>query len=150
MMTRNNLTVFDNFMHDMGKELERTFIGADRIFDGVRNSLGAFDSYPPYNVEKIDDENYRISLALAGFDKKDIAVTKEGDWLLVSGKIEEKQDEKRREFLYRGIATRSFERRIRLAPDIEVGDAAMINGLLHVDLHRVVPEEQKPRTIKIK
>ncbi len=130
------------------KELERSFIGADRMLDGFRNSLGAFDSYPPYNIEKIDDNKYRISIALAGFGKKDITVTKEGHWLLISGEIKNKAETAG--FFYQGIATRDFTRKVQLATDLTVGEATMENGMLHIELLREIPEELKPKTIKIK
>lgn len=135
---------FDRFMN----EVERTFIGADRIFDGFRNTLGAFDAYPHYNIEKLNENQYRITLALAGFGKKDIEIQKNGDYLSITGKVE--SDENPREFLYRGIAARAFTRKVQLATDLEVGDATMENGLLHIELNRAVPDEKKPRTIKIK
>ena len=135
---------FDRFMN----EVERTFIGADRIFDGFRNTLGAFDAYPHYNIEKLNENQYRITLALAGFGKKDIEIQKNGDYLSITGKVE--SDGNPREFLYRGIAARAFTRKVQLATDLEVGDATMENGLLHIELNRAVPDEKKPRTIKIK
>ncbi len=142
------LTALEKLMEDARRDVERTFIGADRIFDGFVNSFGTFDNYPPYNIEKLSDDKYRISLALAGFGKKDIEILKEGDFLIISGKMKDKEGSEG--FLHQGIANRDFARKVQLATDLEVGDAVMENGLLHIELNRMVPDEKKPRTIKIK
>ena len=144
----NNNTNFNRLVSDIQKDLERTFIGADRIFDGFRNAIGTYDSYPPYNIVKLDDDEYQVEMALAGFNKKDITVEKEGNVLTISGGAEELTED--RSYLHRGIASRSFTRIVRLADDIDVGDAKMENGMLRIDLTRVVPEAKKARTIKIK
>lgn len=145
-MTRQ-LNALEKLMGDARRDIERTFIGADRIFDGFVNSFGCFDNYPPYNIEKLGDDKYRITLALAGFNKKDIEITKEGDFLTITGNIKTK--EKSEEFLHHGIANRDFTRKVQLASDLEIGDATMENGLLHIELNRIIPEEKKPRTIEI-
>lgn len=144
----SNDTNFDRFVNNIQRDLERTFIGADRIFDGFRNAIGTYDSYPPYNIIKLDDDMYQVEMALAGFNKKDITVEKEGSVLTISGGVEELTED--RSYLHRGIAARSFTRVVRLADDIDVGDAKMENGMLRIDLTRVVPEAKKARTIKIK
>jgi len=144
----SNDTNFDRFVSNVQKDLERTFIGADRIFDGFRNAIGTYDSYPPYNIVKLDDDVYQVEMALAGFNKKDITVEKEGNILTISGGVEELTEDRR--YLHRGIASRSFTRVVRLADDIDVGDAKMENGMLRIDLTRVVPEAKKARIIKIK
>ncbi len=139
---------FGQWAHELQRDLERTFIGADRIFDGFRNAIGTYDSYPPYNIVKLDDNVYQVEMALAGFNKKDITVEKEGNILTISGGVEELDES--RNYLHRGIAARSFTRVVRLADDIDVGDAKMENGMLRIDLTRVVPEAKRARTIKIK
>ena len=141
-------TNFNRLVNDIQRDLERTFIGADRIFDGFRNAIGTYDSYPPYNIVKLDDDVYQVEMAIAGFNKKDITVEVAGNTLTISGGAEELTED--RNYLHRGIATRAFTRVVRLADDIEVGDAKMENGMLRVDLNRVVPESKKARTIKVK
>ncbi len=144
----SNNTNFDRWVSNVQRDLERTFIGADRIFDGFRNAIGTYDSYPPYNIVKLDDDAYQVEMAIAGFNKKDITIEIVENTLTISGSVEELTED--RNYLHRGIATRAFTRVVRLADDIEVGDAKMENGMLRVDLNRVVPESKKTRTIKIK
>ena len=139
---------FDRWVNNVQKDLERTFIGADRIFHGFRNALGTYDSYPPYNVVKLGDDEYQVEMAIAGFNKKDITIEKKESILTISGAAEELSES--RNYLHRGIAARSFTRTIQLADDIEVGDAKMENGMLRIELSRAVPEAKKARTIKIK
>lgn len=141
-------TNFNRLVNDIQRDLERTFIGADRIFDGFRNAIGTYDSYPPYNIVKLGDDEYQVEMAIAGFNKKDITVEVAGNTLTISGGTEELTED--RNYLHRGIATRAFTRVVRLADDIEVGDAKMENGMLRVDLNRIVPESKKARTIKVK
>lgn len=138
--------------------LMRQTIGFDRFNDLFETLLSdkddRFDAYPPYNIEKLDDNNYRIVMAVAGFGEKDLSITAQDDRLSVSGKIvdqSEKEDEQSgRYYLHRGIASRSFERSFRLADHIKVKDADLKDGLLSIELERVVPEEKKPRMIPIK
>lgn len=144
----NDNNNFNRWVSDIQRDLERTFIGADRIFDGFRNAIGTFDAYPPYNILKLDDDVYQVEMALAGFNKKDITVEKEKSILTISGSVEELTED--RNYLHRGIAARSFTRVVRLADDIDVGDAKMENGMLRIDLTRIVPESKKARIIKIK
>lgn len=150
MNSRNPLSVFDNFMHQMNNDLARSVVGYDRVLDGMRNALGAYDSYPPFNVETIKDNQYRVTFALAGFSKDDVEVSKEGDWLTIAGKIDTEESDDNKRFIHKGIATRAFTRRVQLAVDLEVTGAEMKDGLLHISLERIVPEEKKPRVIKIK
>lgn len=145
-----SLTTFDRMVHDLQRELSRGLVGFDSIFDGFRSNVGTFDSYPPYNVEKLDEVNYRVSLALAGFSKNDIEVAQEANWLVVTGKAEEKEEGVNKAFLHRGIARRAFTRRIQLADNILVKDAEMQDGLLHINLEKLIPEAEKPRLIEIK
>lgn len=130
--------------------LFRSTVGFDRmtrLMDAAMTRPEQSDGYPPYNIEKQGDDNYRITLAVAGFGQDDIDVTVEKNSLVISGKAESEGDEQ--EFLHRGIAGRAFERSFQLADHLVVKGADMQNGLLHVDLERVVPEELKPRRIEI-
>ena len=150
-MTRDNLRHFDEFLNQFSGDMAKSVIGFDRVFDGFRTAIGTYDSYPPYNVEKLSADEYRVSMALAGFKKDNIDVVKEGPLLFVSGKVDEpSDDEPVVTFLHQGIATRAFTRKIQLADDIEVGGASMKDGMLVIDLIRKIPEGKKAKTIKIK
>jgi molecular chaperone IbpA len=129
--------------------LFRSTVGFDRLFD-LLDSVGQYDSsqsYPPYNIERTDETHYRISLAVAGFAEKDLNVEVREGVLSVQGK-QDSQPAKP-SYLYQGIAGRTFERRFQLAENVEIRGARLENGLLHIDLERLVPEEQKPRRIQI-
>jgi molecular chaperone IbpA len=134
--------------------LLRSSVGFDRFNDLFESLVTGtedrrFETYPPYNIEKVGDDQYRIVMALAGFTSNDINITAEGDSLQVSGRVGEKADEGRT-YLHRGIATRAFQRSFRLADHIKVAGADMRDGLLTISLVHEVPEEKKPRTIAIK
>ncbi len=133
--------------------LMRQTVGFDRfndLFETLLNdSEDRFEAYPPYNIEKLGEDAYRITLAVAGFSEKDLDITAQDDRLLVSGKIENKAGDQDKTYLHRGIATRTFERTFRLADHIRVDGAALNDGLLTIDLVREVPEEKKPRMIPI-
>ena len=118
----------------------------DNIFDSVFNLNESNTSYPPYNILK-SDNNYTISLAIAGFSKDEIDVSLQENELVIKG-VAKDQDEKI-EFLHRGIAGRNFERKFRLADTIKVSDASYEDGLLSIYLEREIPEHQKPRKIEI-
>ncbi len=129
--------------------LYRSTVGFDRLFQMLDNVAG-FDSdpaYPPYNIELLGDNQYRISMAVAGFADGELTIEAKESTLTVKG--EKKAEETERQFLHRGIATRSFERRFQLADHVEVTGAALKDGLLSIDLVRDVPERLKPRTIAI-
>ena len=132
--------------------LFRSTVGFDRLAD-MLDSVSQFDTgvaYPPYNIERADETHYRISLAVAGFAEKDLNVEVKEGVLTVQGKREsEKETARDKHYLYQGIAGRSFERRFQLAENVEVKGAQLENGLLHVDLERLVPEEKKPRRVAI-
>ena len=131
--------------------LMRATVGFDRmmnLLDAMPQNDASAPSYPPYNIEKTDEDGYRISMAVAGFAEDEIEVTVQDDRLIVTGKQDKSADEARK-FLHRGIATRAFERRFELADHIKASGARLENGLLHIDLVREVPEAMKPRTIKI-
>jgi molecular chaperone IbpA len=132
--------------------LYRSTVGFDRLF-GMLDSLGNFDgsapTYPPYNIERTDENAYRVTLAVAGFGEDDIAIEVKENTLTVTGEKKETAEGDGKEVLYRGIAARSFERRFQLADHVEVKGATLENGLLHVDLVREIPEAMKPRTVAI-
>ncbi|MGR3434897.1 MAG: Hsp20 family protein [Shimia sp.] len=130
--------------------LYRATVGFDRIADLMDRVAGAetgAQSYPPYNIEKTDENAYRISIAVAGFTADDIEVEVKENALHVSAKKAE--DEGDRTFLHRGIATRAFARRFHLADHVRVTGAAHEDGMLHIELAREVPEALKPRRIEI-
>jgi len=130
--------------------LYRTSVGFDRLASlmssATRQDQG--NSYPPYNIRITSEDHYRITMAVAGFSDDDIAITSEQNRLLVSGNRADEPEEQG-EYLHRGIATRSFERRFNLAEHVRIVGASLENGLLHIDLEREIPEAMKPRTIKI-
>mgnify|MGYP001428289865 FL=1 len=144
-MVRNTLSLIDNF-----NQLTPYAVGFDRMFDTLNryvdnnvNSTG----FPPYNIQKVGDYNYTIEMALAGFSKDDIEVeVAEGTLSIRSDKKEEPDDE----FTYhRGISYRKFERKFTLADDLVINGAKLENGMLTIDLERIVPEEKKPRLITV-
>jgi len=128
----------------------RTTIGFDRLFDLMDDSLRfePEDHYPPCNIVRTGENTYRISVAVAGFKPDQINVTVESNMLTVTGRTSEKQDAGN--YLYRGIAGRSFERRFNLADFVEVKGASLEDGLLQIELERELPEAMKPRRIDIK
>ena len=125
-------------------------IGFDQIadlIDRVSSGDNPNTTYPPYNIEKTDDDAYRISIAVAGFSEKDLIVEVKESALVVAAKKSETKDAK--SYLHRGIATRSFERKFDLADHVRVIAASYADGMLNIDLKREVPEELKPRRIEI-
>ena len=131
--------------------LFRSTVGFDRLAD-MLDSVGQYDpgtSYPPYNIERTDENHYRISLAVAGFGEDELSVEVREGVLSVQGRREEKGTAEQAHYLYQGIAGRSFDRRFQLAENVEVGGAHLVNGLLHIDLEQIVPEEKRPRHIAI-
>jgi molecular chaperone IbpA len=129
----------------------RSTIGFDRLFDMLENSsLGqAQENYPPFDLIKTGDDQYRIELAVAGFKPDEIDVTAQQNVLIVSGRKNDETENKGGEYIYRGIANRSFERRFALADHIQVRGADLKDGLLQIDLVREIPEAMKPRKINI-
>ncbi|HVY51643.1 MAG TPA: Hsp20 family protein [Devosia sp.] len=127
----------------------RSTVGFDRLVDLIDDSLrlAGEDNYPPYNIARTGEDNYRISLALAGFKPEEITVTAEQNMLTVEGRKAEKDD---REYLYQGISGRPFRRQFNLADYVEVKGASFEDGLLQVDLVRELPEAMKPRRIAVK
>ena len=132
--------------------LMRSAIGFDDLFRFAEKTR--FDkpelSYPPYDIEKTGQDEYGISMALAGFKEDDIALTVEGDILRIEGRASVGDTEEDRSFLYQGIARREFTRRFQLADNIHVEDASFKDGLLKISLFRQVPAHEKPRRIEIK
>lgn len=129
--------------------LYRSTVGFDRLFNMLDGATGfeAGNSYPPYNIERLSENAYEITMAVAGFGEGDIEIEVKENGLTVSGKKTEETED--REFLHRGIATRAFERRFQLADHVHVKGAKLENGLLTVELERVIPEALKPRRIEI-
>jgi molecular chaperone IbpA len=131
--------------------LFRSTVGFDRLFNllDASGQLDTTQSYPPYNIERTDETHYRITLAVAGFGDTDLNVEVREGVLSVVGKRDDSEQTQKPGYLYQGIAGRAFERRFQLAENVEVRGAKLENGLLHVDLERIVPEAQKPRRIQI-
>jgi molecular chaperone IbpA len=127
----------------------RSTVGFDRLFDMIESARADIsDTWPPFNLEKVGEEGYRITLAVAGFRPEEIEVVARQNQLIVTGRREEQDGEDDR-YLHRGISGRAFERRFQLADFIEVRSADFENGLLSITLEREVPEEMKPRRIEI-
>ncbi len=131
--------------------LFRSTVGFDRLSQMLESNLMSEPSvsYPPYNIVKLDDDNYRISMAVAGFAEKDIEITAKENQLVVQGKAAGSEEQKGGAYLHRGIAERAFERRFQLAEHIRVTNAGLENGLLTISLVREIPEQMKPRKIDI-
>ena len=126
----------------------RSTIGFDRLFDLLENSAAGQggENYPPFDLVKVDDNKYRIDLAVAGFKPEEVDITAQQNQLVVTGR---KADENGADYIHRGIATRSFERRFGLADHIQVTSADMKDGLLSIELVREIPEAMKPKKIAI-
>jgi len=128
--------------------LWRSTVGFDRLFDlaqAAAQHAGA-DNYPPYNIERLGEDSYQISLAVAGFSPDEISIMAEQNVVTIEGNKPEKAE---REFLYRGISTRHFKRQFNLADYVQVKNASFDNGLLQIELVREIPEAMKPRKIAI-
>lgn len=145
MVTSKALSLFDNF-----NQLTPYAVGFDRVFDNLARYMDntvTSTGFPPYNIRKDGDYGYVIEMALAGFSKKDIEVEVADGTLSVRSVKENIDDDAD---LYRGIAYRKFNRKFTLADDVVVNDVSLQNGMLNIDLERVVPEEKKPRLITVK
>lgn len=127
----------------------RATVGFDRVFDLLDSVAGQAGGtgYPPYNIEKAGDDEYRIVMAVAGFTDAELNVTQKEGELVISGKSQPTAAET--EYLYRGIAGRDFERRFQLADYVKVTGARLSNGMLTIDLKREIPEEKKARAIRV-
>ncbi|RPH94942.1 MAG: heat-shock protein [Lysobacterales bacterium] len=132
--------------------LFRTTVGYDRLASLLNSAtrLEPSAGFPPYNIQKAGEDHYRITMAVAGFSQDELSITSENNRLVVSGEKPEEQESEDNAYLYRGIATRSFERRFNLAEHVRVKGARLDNGLLHIELEREIPEAMKPRSIEIK
>jgi len=132
--------------------LFRTTVGYDRLASLLYSAtrLEPSAGFPPYNIQKAGEDHYRITMAVAGFSQDELSITSENNRLVVSGEKPEEQESEDNAYLYRGIATRSFERRFNLAEHVRVKGARLDNGLLHIELEREIPEAMKPRSIEIK
>ena len=148
-MVRLSTTNWNNFVSAF-PQVESRLIGFDRVFDAVNrlHSIegGQSNSFPPYNIKKLDDENYEITLALAGFKKSELSVVVEDGNLVVKGEQEKSDDE----FLHKGIAERNFTRTWALADEVKVSGSKLEDGVLTISLVHEIPEEKKPIDIKIK
>ena len=145
-MTRN-LSVWNSLRHFS--------VGFDSIFDEFDRMLESTErystNYPPYNIKRVNDTDYRIEVALAGYSKDDIEVELKDSALTVRNKTKEQTiDEKGNGVIHKGISTRQFERAFTISEDIKVKDAELKNGLLTIDLERIIPDQKKPRLIDIK
>lgn len=129
--------------------LFRSSIGFDRLMQLMDTPTRSEDSssYPPYNIEKLNDEAYRLTMAVAGFDEDMLNITVQNNVLCIAGRAH--IDEESVQYLHRGIGRRAFERQFQLADYIKVGEASLENGLLRINLEREIPEAMKPRTIRI-
>ena len=149
-MVRLSTTNWNNFVSAF-PQVESRLIGFDRVFDAVNrlHSIegGQSNSFPPYNIKKLDDENYEITLALAGFKKSELSVVVEDGNLVVKG---EQNHTPKAEFLHKGIAERNFTRTWALADDVKVTGSKLKDGVLTISLVHEIPEEKKPTSIEIK
>ena len=143
-MTNHQLVRFDT------NALNRALLGFDTLFNDVEQRFGnqVNNNYPPYNVLKHDENTYEIQVAVTGFDKKEITVEIDQNQLIVKGEHSGEEDTTT-QYLHRGLATRNFTRSWTLAEHMEVGDGKIKNGILTIELKRVVPEALKPRVLKI-
>ena len=144
-MVRNTLSLLDNF-----NQITPYAVGFDRIFDNLSRYVdnnATSTGFPPYNIRKEGDYNYVIEMALAGFGKKDIEVEVADGTLSIRSVKENTEDDST---VYRGISYRKFERKFTMADDIVVNGAKLENGMLSLELERVVPEEKKPRLVTVK
>ncbi|MDA8869983.1 Hsp20 family protein [Rhizobiaceae bacterium] len=132
--------------------LYRSTVGFDRLFsllDNMGQPEQSAPAYPPYNIERTGENAYRISMAVAGFGEDDLDIEAKENALLVKGSQQRDEDDGK-DMLHRGIAARNFERRFQLADHVEVRDAHLLHGLLHIDLVRTIPEAMKSRKIAVK
>jgi molecular chaperone IbpA len=126
----------------------RSSIGFDRVFNLLENANRpqSMESWPPYDIVRVDENSYRVIMAVAGFAEADLDITHEPNLLIVTGEHKESNDS---EYLHRGLAARPFVRRFELADHVKVAGASLMNGLLTIELMREVPEAMKPRRIQI-
>ena len=145
-MVRLSTTNWNDFVSAF-PQIESRLIGFDRVFDAVQRVNTSEANFPPYNIKKLDDENYEITLALAGFKKSELSVVVEDGNLIVKG---EQAETSKSEFLHKGIAERNFTRSWALADEVKVSGSKLEDGVLTISLVHEIPEEKKPVEIKIK
>lgn len=131
--------------------LYRSTVGFDRLFDMIEHAsrVEPMNSWPPYDIERLDEDRYRISMAVAGFSPDDIELTQQENKLLVTGQKQSEPEQGQAQTLHRGIATRAFKQTFNLADHVKVTSANLENGLLVIELQREIPESLKPRRIEI-
>ena len=129
--------------------LYRSTVGFDRLFSMFDNGFDAAPGYPPYNIERTGENDYRITVAVAGFAENELSIEAKENTLTIKGEKQQKEEKMENEVLYQGIAARAFERVFQIADHVQVKGAKLENGLLHVDLVRDIPEAKKPRSIPI-
>ena len=127
----------------------RSTVGFDRLFNLLDQANGDAPGYPPYNIERTGENDYRISVAVSGFAQSELSIVAKENTLTIKGEKVANENGEKSEVLYRGIASRAFERVFQLADFVQVKSASLENGLLHVDLVREIPEAKKPRHIPI-
>jgi molecular chaperone IbpA len=130
--------------------LFRSSVGFERMLDALESATrgASIDNWPPYDIIKTSEDDYRITMAVAGFTQDDLSITQEQNMLMVAGQKADEEEETG-QYLHRGIAGRAFQRRFELADHVKVVGASLVNGLLTIDLKRELPEEMKPRRINI-
>lgn len=145
-MVSINTTNWNDFVSAF-PQIESRLIGFDRVFDAVQRVNTSEANFPPYNIKKIDDENYEIQIALAGFSKSELDITVEDGNLIVKG---EQAETSKTEYLHKGIAERNFTRTWSLADTVKVSGSELKDGVLTINLVNKIPDELKPQSIKIK
>ena len=145
-MVSINTTNWNDFVSAF-PQIESRLIGFDRVFDAVQRVNTAESNFPPYNIKKIDNENYEIQIALAGFSKSELDITVEDGNLIVKG---EQAETSKTEYLHKGIAERNFTRTWSLAESVKVSGSELKDGVLTINLVNKIPDELKPQSIKIK
>ena len=147
-MTANYVSVF-NQLRPLTIGFDSAFDLFEQMFRGDLHQNTSTGNYPPYNIEKTGDFTYDIQLALAGFTKKDVSVKYADNELTISSNHEKWDDDKKQSLVHQGISKRKFTRTFTLADDIEIKEAELKDGLLTVSLEKIIPDNKKPRTIKI-
>lgn len=136
------------------KNFDKQYVGFDDLFNKVYRAHDAaakhIPNYPPYNIKRVDDNKYVMEFAVAGFSKSDIEITLNNDVLNITGKTHESDEETATNFIYKGIADRSFTRIFSVADQLEIKNAELLNGMLRIFLELIIPEHKKPKKIEIK
>lgn len=139
-----------NLLPQVFKDFDKYFVGFDDTYNRITKMhddlTKHIPNYPPYNIKKVDENKYVIELAVAGFARQDVEVTLEDGKLIIKGNASDDTDN----FIFKGIANRAFTRTFALDDQIEIKDAAMLNGMLKIALERIIPEHRKPKKIEVK